>query len=122
MTQPARSPYDQGAATTAGASSEDNKVASGEEGYELADRDAATTQDPDDSTVYRTYKRRWFGLAQLVLLNIVVSWDVSCRLLTDTPPHNHETRNRNSERSITVAPFKSRRSPPNATRWRPSLF
>lgn len=27
---------------------------------------------------YRAYKRRWFGLIQLVLLNIVVSWDVSC--------------------------------------------
>ena len=27
-------------------------------------------------THFRTYKRRWFGLAQLVLLNIVVSWDV----------------------------------------------
>lgn len=26
---------------------------------------------------YRTYKRRWFGLAQLTLLNIIVSWDVS---------------------------------------------
>lgn len=26
--------------------------------------------------VYRVYKRRWFGLMQLVLLNIVVSWDV----------------------------------------------
>lgn len=25
---------------------------------------------------FRVYKRRWFGLAQLVLLNIVVSWDV----------------------------------------------
>jgi hypothetical protein len=25
---------------------------------------------------YRTYKRRWFGLIQLILLNIVVSWDV----------------------------------------------
>ncbi|KAF2874521.1 major facilitator superfamily domain-containing protein, partial [Massariosphaeria phaeospora] len=24
---------------------------------------------------YRVYKRRWFGLAQLVLLNVVVSWD-----------------------------------------------
>lgn len=35
---------------------------------------------PDDesqSTVpYKVYKRRFFGLAQLVLLNIVVSWDV----------------------------------------------
>ncbi|KAF2706379.1 MFS general substrate transporter [Pleomassaria siparia CBS 279.74] len=26
-------------------------------------------------THYRVYKRRWFGLLQLVLLNIVVSWD-----------------------------------------------
>ena len=26
---------------------------------------------------YRVYKTRWFGLGQLVLLNIVVSWDVS---------------------------------------------
>ena len=26
---------------------------------------------------YKTYKRRWFGLLQLVLLNVVVSWDVS---------------------------------------------
>lgn len=25
---------------------------------------------------YRVYKRRFWGLAQLVLLNIVVSWDV----------------------------------------------
>ncbi|KAL8765179.1 MAG: hypothetical protein Q9209_007678 [Squamulea sp. 1 TL-2023] len=25
--------------------------------------------------VYRVYKRRWFGLLQLVLMNIVVSWD-----------------------------------------------
>jgi hypothetical protein len=27
---------------------------------------------------YKVYKRRWFGLAQLVLLNIVASWDVGC--------------------------------------------
>jgi hypothetical protein len=27
---------------------------------------------------YRVYKRRFFGLFQLVLLNIIVSWDVSC--------------------------------------------
>lgn len=25
---------------------------------------------------YRVYKIRWFGLTQLILLNIVVSWDV----------------------------------------------
>ena len=26
---------------------------------------------------YKVYRRRWFGLVQLVLLNIIVSWDVS---------------------------------------------
>ena len=33
----------------------------------------------EDGTVefFKVYKRRWFGLAQLTLLNIVVSWDVS---------------------------------------------
>lgn len=30
---------------------------------------------------FKVYKRRWFGLAQLVLLNIVVSWDVCTALL-----------------------------------------
>ena len=29
-----------------------------------------------ERTEYRVYKIRWFGLAQLILLNIVVSWDV----------------------------------------------
>jgi hypothetical protein len=27
-------------------------------------------------THFKVYKRRWFGLMQLVLLNVVVSWDV----------------------------------------------
>jgi hypothetical protein len=31
----------------------------------------------EDIMVYKVYKRRWIGLAQLVLLNLVVSWDVS---------------------------------------------
>lgn len=26
---------------------------------------------------YKVYKRRWFGVVQLTLLNIIVSWDVS---------------------------------------------
>ena len=30
---------------------------------------------------YKVYKRRWFGLFQLVLLNIIVSWDVSLSLV-----------------------------------------
>ena len=37
-----------------------------------------------DGQEYRVYKRRWFGLVQLILLNIVVSWDVST--LSTKPP------------------------------------
>jgi len=33
------------------------------------------------TTEYRVYKRRWFGLVQLTLLNIIVSWDVSLALV-----------------------------------------
>jgi MFS transporter, FLVCR family, MFS-domain-containing protein 7 len=35
-----------------------------------------------DSVANRTYRRRWFGLVQLTLMNIIVSWDVSCPLYT----------------------------------------
>jgi hypothetical protein len=37
---------------------------------------------PNDEAreVYKVYRRRWFGLVQLVLLNIIVSWDVSRQL------------------------------------------
>ncbi len=38
----------------------------------VAEGDAASAR-------YRVYKRRWFGLVQLTLLNIIVSWDVSSR-------------------------------------------
>ena len=38
-----------------------------------------TAIHPEDTVQYRVYKIRWFGLAQLVLLNIVVSWDVSSK-------------------------------------------
>jgi MFS transporter, FLVCR family, MFS-domain-containing protein 7 len=37
------------------------------------------------STGYRTYRRRWIGLAQLTLMNIIVSWD----WLTFAPVANH---------------------------------
>lgn len=39
---------------------------------EVRDADAAMMHATD----YKVYKRRFFGLTQLVLLNIVVSWDV----------------------------------------------
>lgn len=50
--------------------------------------ESPTVFAPDDSTSsvrrgsieqpYRTYKIRWFGLAVLTLLNIMVSWSVCC--------------------------------------------
>lgn len=46
-----------------------------------ADGEATTGRGAEESPVtYKVYKRRWFGLVQLVLMNIIVSWDVS-RLL-----------------------------------------
>lgn len=38
-------------------------------------RNGATSEEPQPSVEYRVYRRRFFGLIQLVLLNIVVSWD-----------------------------------------------
>ena len=32
---------------------------------------------PGRTLRFKVYKRRWFGLLQLTLLNIIVSWDVS---------------------------------------------
>ncbi|KAI0011497.1 major facilitator superfamily domain-containing protein [Xylariaceae sp. FL0662B] len=38
--------------------------------------DNASLEDGDSGrVVYQVYKRRWFGLVQLTLLNIIVSWD-----------------------------------------------
>ena len=39
--------------------------------------DASGSRPANGETQYKVYKRRWFGLIQLVLLNIIVSWDVS---------------------------------------------
>jgi hypothetical protein len=36
-----------------------------------------STSGPDGAREFKVYKRRWFGLVQLVLLNVIVSWDVS---------------------------------------------
>lgn len=33
-------------------------------------------------STHRVYKRRFWGLAQLVLLNVVVSWDVRTRSMS----------------------------------------
>ena len=39
--------------------------------------------DDEEIVVYRVYKERWFGLAGLMLMNIVISWGV--RLLLPYP-------------------------------------
>lgn len=43
---------------------------------ELASPYETTTNMEVEIPVYKVYKRRFFGLFQLVLLNIVISWDV----------------------------------------------
>jgi FLVCR family MFS transporter 7 len=43
-----------------------------EDGVEL---EGATSISRGEHSEYRVYKRRWFGLAQLTLMNIMVSWD-----------------------------------------------
>lgn len=49
----------------------------------------APAELPPSGPVYKVYKRRFWGLAQLVLLNIVVSWDVgslmSAAMKNETP-------------------------------------
>ena len=51
---------------------------SGSSGDEIANNHKGPVQE--DTIVagaqYKTYRRKWFGLLQLVLLNIIVSWDV----------------------------------------------
>jgi hypothetical protein len=42
----------------------------GEEGHDVVEGEG-------DVHEYKVYKRRWFGLVQLTLLNIIISWDVS---------------------------------------------
>ncbi|ROT36290.1 major facilitator superfamily domain-containing protein [Sodiomyces alkalinus F11] len=39
-----------------------------------AQRDNGVAEDQTSAVQYRTYRRRWFGLVQLTLLNIIVSW------------------------------------------------
>ncbi|KAK3303436.1 uncharacterized protein B0T15DRAFT_274952 [Chaetomium strumarium] len=57
-----------------------------------ADSGVVETGTAPTAAQYKVYKRRWFGLVQLTLLNIVVSWDVSvspvrqpCRLRGSSP-------------------------------------
>lgn len=50
----------------------------------LNDQDQSSGDEPAGEGTfqfYKVYKRRWFGLVQLTLLNIIVSWDVSIQYL-----------------------------------------
>lgn len=49
----------------------------GSQDFSLSSRNGDQPPAASPATEYRTYKRRWFGLVQLTLMNIVVSWDVS---------------------------------------------
>ena len=61
----------------------------GGEGGEEEQQQRIMTDDDDEIVVYRVYKERWFGLAGLMLMNIVTSWGVrlpllrSCREIAD---------------------------------------
>lgn len=61
---------------------------------EHQDLDGAAQDHEEENPprAYRVYKRRWFGLMQLVLMNIIVSWDVSSPSTSPnrsiTPPTN----------------------------------
>jgi hypothetical protein len=58
---------------------------SGNQGnHTLNQNDGAAEETTSAVVEYKVYKRRWFGLIQLVLLNIIVSWDVSFQLLSTT--------------------------------------
>lgn len=78
------------------------------DGIELAERKTDDAEGEDvvhEGRVYRTYKRRWFGLVQLVLLNIVVSWDV--RL----PPPFQQIIDRETDLDDSGSPLRPSPSP-----------
>ncbi|KAI4253402.1 MAG: hypothetical protein LQ352_003721, partial [Teloschistes flavicans] len=60
-----------------------------ERGLSSSSSSDAVPHDPAPTTVYRVYKRRWFGLLQLVLMNIIVSWDVSTPVPSPSPSPLH---------------------------------
>ena len=63
---------------TAGSDKSSSSASTSQPARELLTTPNSRVRDDDDLDVtYRVYRRRWFGLAQLVLLNIIVSWDVS---------------------------------------------
>lgn len=43
------------------------------------DNSTSSVANAEAPVEYKVYKRRWFGLVQITLLNVIVSWDVSRR-------------------------------------------
>jgi len=66
----------------------------------------AETPHNVDPTIYRVYRIRWFGLFQLILLNIIVSWDVSLR---QPPLSLHQAKHTLADHRTTVALLLPRR-------------
>ncbi|KAL2119596.1 hypothetical protein VTJ04DRAFT_6557 [Mycothermus thermophilus] len=60
------------------------------------DEAAAGATTDQQQPQYRTYKRRWFGLLQLTLLNIIVSWD----WLTFAPVASHAAAYFNTSETV----------------------
>lgn len=68
-------PVDQQVNLQPSASPSQSSAPEGEAYTTSAPRRTLSRISTSSSVVYKVYKRRFFGLAQLVLLNIVVSWD-----------------------------------------------
>ena len=65
-----------GAASSAQGTSDENEIALVASSTESSTPFVQRSESAPSKPVYRVHKRRFFGLAQLILLNIVVSWDV----------------------------------------------
>ncbi|KAG7286175.1 hypothetical protein NEMBOFW57_008480 [Staphylotrichum longicolle] len=72
-----------------------NDVLSGASGATAAGSDGAAAEAAV-GVEYKVYKRRWFGLVQLTLLNIIVSWD----WLTFSPVASHAANYFNTSETI----------------------
>lgn len=67
----------EGIGTIKRGSSDEIRVETDDMAAHATPADAETGRDAAAAGGYRVYKRRWFGLLQLTLLNVIVSWDVS---------------------------------------------
>lgn len=83
---------DGGAAVSARERELGRTTTNGQSDTETVTATQTETDAPSIQTEYRVYKRRFFGLAQLVLLNIIVSWDVSRNINPEKMDVNSQLR------------------------------